>query len=63
MAGFVFGLVAGYYAAPLFHAENMQGLFSVAAAMVAAGITHIVYKRCSGTAVKKLPLITEVIYG
>ncbi|GHV76198.1 hypothetical protein AGMMS49942_10190 [Spirochaetia bacterium] len=48
---------------PCCYAENMQGLFSVAAALAAVVIIHIVYKHCSGNAVKKLPVISEIIYG
>jgi positive regulator of sigma E activity len=63
MAGFVFGLVAGQYAAGLFNIENMKELFSVAAALAAVVIIHLVYKRRSGNVVKKLPVINEIICG
>jgi hypothetical protein len=55
MAGFVLGLVAGYYL--------VGELFSVAAGLAMVVITHIVYKHCSGNAVKKLPVINEIMCG
>jgi hypothetical protein len=63
MAGFVLGLVAGQYAAGLFNREDLQGLFSVGTALAVLVITHLVYKRLSGNAVKKLPVINEIICG
>ncbi|GHV73826.1 hypothetical protein AGMMS49940_11280 [Spirochaetia bacterium] len=60
IAGFVFGLVAGNYAAGLFNAENMREVFSVAAALAAVVITRLIYKRRSGTAVRKLPVINYI---
>jgi hypothetical protein len=53
IAGFVIGLLAGYYLA--------GELFSVATALAALVLTHLVYKRCAGNAIKKLPVISEVI--
>jgi hypothetical protein len=61
MAGFVLGLVAGYYAAGLFGVESMREFFSVAAALAAVVIIRLIYKHRSGNAVKKLPIISEVI--
>ncbi|GHV79503.1 hypothetical protein AGMMS49944_12940 [Spirochaetia bacterium] len=59
-AGFVFGLVAGNYAAGLFNAETMREAFSAAAALAAVIITRLIYKRLSGNTVKKLPVINYI---
>jgi hypothetical protein len=55
--------VAGQYAAGLFNMENMKELFSVAAALAAVVIIRLISKRRSGNAVKKLPVISEIICG
>ncbi|AEF85814.1 putative positive regulator of sigma E, RseC/MucC [Treponema primitia ZAS-2] len=62
IAAFMIGLVGGYYVAGLFNAANLNGLFSIAAALLAIVITHIVYKRLNGEA-KRIPVINEIVYN